>query len=391
MNSPVKLDREVNPFPFYEQMRNDRPVFYDRNSGLWNIFRYDDVQRVLSDYNTFSSQFSGSPQDGDSVFAASMISTDPPRHRQLRGLVTQAFTPRAVEALAPRIQQIVDEQLDRVAAAGEMDAIRDLGYPLPVTVIAELLGIPAEDRQRFKHWSDMVVTMSNVSDGNVGSEEMDGRAVFEMSGYFLDMIQQRRQSPGTHLISGLVKVEVDGQKLEVMELLGFCSLLLVAGNETTTNLIGNAILTFTEHPQARSNLRERPDLLPGAIEEVLRFRSPVQSMYRLAKEDVVLADQVIPTGSRLVAWIGSANHDDHQFLAPETFDIERSPNRHLAFGQGIHYCLGAPLARLEAKIALDGLLKRFCEVALTPDVVIERMPSTLVYGLRSVPIIFRRQ
>ncbi len=277
-------------------MRQDHPVYYDPERGGWNVFRYDDVQRVLSEYNTFSSEFQGGREAGvEQPFAASMISTDPPRHRQLRALVTQAFTPRAVDSLAPRITAIVQEHLDRVMPTGRMDVIDDLGYPLPVIVIAELLGIPAEDRERFKKWSDWVVQAASVGD-ELDPAFFHNTAVLEMASYFFDMIDKRRAQPGEDLISGLLEANIDGQHLDTMELLGFCSLLLVAGNETTTNLIGNALLTFCEHPESWQALRKTPDRLPLAIEEVLRYRSPVQSMFRVAKTDSTVAGQDIRAG-----------------------------------------------------------------------------------------------
>lgn len=367
----------------------EQPVAYDPQRGNWNVYGYSDVQQVLSDYEKFSSRFQGTQNTpGDTVqpFAESMISMDPPRHRQLRSLVSQAFTPRAVDALAPRIREIVDELLDPVAAEGKMDVIEHFGYPLPVTVIAELMGIPVEDRERFKHWSDIVVSAANLGDMSIW--EKSGDAIMEMSTYFFNMIEFRREHPGDDLISGLLNVSIEGQHLELPELLGFCALLLVAGNETTTNLIGNAILILTDNPQVWPRLREQPDRLPAAIEEVLRYRSPVQSMYRVSREEVVLSGVRIPANEPIVAWIGSANHDETQFPQAEDYVFDRAPNRHLAFGQGIHYCLGAPLARLEAKIALGEMIKRFSSIERVPDASIERIPSTLIYGLTSLPITF---
>ena len=388
MAALASIEEQLNPFPLYQTMRRSQPVYYDRQRQNWNIFRYDDVQRVLSDYSLFSSKFAGDiPDSADEPFAASMIATDPPRHRQLRSLVTQAFTPKAVDALAPRITEIVHHHLDQVMAGGGMDVIQDLGYPLPVIVIAELLGIPTEDRERFKTWSDVIVSLADLG-GNVDYAAFNNSAVLEMSAYFFNMIEKRRQEPGDDLISGLLAAEVDGQKLSLVELLGFCALLLVAGNETTTNLIGNGMLTFSEHPEAWEHLRKQPDLLAQAIEEVLRYRSPVQAMFRVTTQEVELAGQVIPAHAPLVAWIGAANHDEGQFTDPEKFDIARAPNRHLAFGQGIHYCLGAPLARLEARIAFQAMLERFDTVELAQDIKLERLPSLIVYGVRSLPISF---
>ncbi len=387
MSTMRNIDRVIDPFPAYARMRADNPVFYDPQTHHWNVFRYEDVQRVLSDYETFSSQFAGDPNDPTQPFAASMITTDPPKHRELRSLVTQAFTPRAVEALTPRIEQIVREHLDQARGKPVFDVIADLAVPLPVIVIAEMLGIPAADRGKFKTWSDQVVSLANVAgEFNYAAFTENSTAIIEMGGYFFTMIEQRKTQPGDDLISALVQAEVDGRKLETIELLGFCLLLLVAGNETTTNLIGNAMLTFAERPEDWQRLRKDPALLQPAIEEVLRFRSPVQSMFRVAKPGAEIGGTQLPDGARMVAWIGSANHDEAQFPAADTFQLDRTPNRHLAFGQGIHFCLGAPLARLEARIALTQMLERMRTIRLAPGTQIQRVPSTLVYGLESLPL-----
>jgi cytochrome P450 len=379
------LDDEhpLNPFPHYERMRESAPVFHDEQSGSWHVFGYEDVQRVLTEHAAFSSRMvPDDPSETGQLFAASLISTDPPRHRQLRSLVTQAFTPKAVDALAPRISALAEEMLDVIAYTGTADLIEALAYPLPVIVIAELMGIPAEDRNRFKQWSDVIVSQTRA-----GAENADHRATNrEMTEYFLAMIEQRRSRPGNDLISSLLAAEIEGQKLSVAELLGFCSLLLVAGNETTTNLIGNAVLSFTEAPETIERLAADPSLLPQAIEEVLRYRSPVQSMYRVTATDTTLGGLPIPAGSPVVAWIGSANRDERQFERPERFDIQRAPNRHLAFGQGIHFCLGAPLARLEARIALGAVLSRLPGLTLAAGARLERMESTIIYGLKELPV-----
>lgn len=373
----------LDPYPHYKRMRDTAPVFHDEQSGSWHVFRYDDVHRVLSDHATFSSKMGGDdPSETGQLFAASLISTDPPRHRQLRSLVTQAFTPKAVDALAPRISEITDELLKGVAPLGTADLIEELAYPLPVIVIAELMGIPADDRTRFKKWSDAVVSQTRT-----GAEDADHHATNqEMTEYFLTMIEQRRSLPGNDLISNLLAAEIEGQKLSAAELLGFCSLLLVAGNETTTNLIGNAVLCFTEKPGTIERLRADPSLLPQAVEEVLRYRSPVQSMYRVTAADTNLGDLQIPAGAPLVAWIGSANRDEGHFQRPDEFDIDRGPSRHLSFGQGIHFCLGAPLARLEARIALEAVLADLPGLTLTPGARLERMDSTIIYGVKELPL-----
>ncbi len=376
-------EHPLDPFPYYERMREAAPVFHDEQSGSWHVFRYDDVQRVLSEHARFSSRMHGDdPSETGHLFASSLITTDPPRHRQLRSLVTQAFTPKAVDALAPRISELTDELLEGIASLGTADLIQALAYPLPVIVISELMGIPAADRDRFKQWSDVIVSQTRT-----GATTEDHQATNqEMTGYFLALIEQRRSRPGNDLISNLLAAEIDGQKLNVAELLGFCALLLVAGNETTTNLIGNAVLCFTEVPGTIERLVEEPSLLPQAIEEVLRFRSPVQSMYRVTVAHTTLGDMGIPAGAPVVAWIGSANRDERQFERPARFDIDRGQIRHLAFGHGIHFCLGAPLARLEARIALEATLTRLPGLTLAPGAQLERMDSTIVYGVKTLPV-----
>jgi cytochrome P450 len=363
-------DAALEPFDWYRSMRETRPVFRDPRRGAWMVFRYEGVQRVLSDHQRFSSEFGN----------MSLLNTDPPRHRQLRNLVTQAFTPRAVEALRPRIAGIVEELLDAAAPKGRMDVIEDFAVPLPVIVIAELLGIPIEHRERFKLWSDAVV-------GGGAAGMSHGAARLEMMEFFTGLMQERRRAPRDDLISGLLAASIDGESLDQRELLSFCVLLLVAGNETTTNLIGNAVLCLDEHPEAAADLGAHPELVPGAVEEVLRYRSPVQAMYRVARAEVRLDGQTVHPGETAVAWIGSANRDPGQFADPDRFDVRRSPNRHIAFGQGIHFCLGAPLARLEGTIALAALVSRLGPLELD-RAGIEPLPGHLLHGVRRLPVRF---
>ena len=365
-----------NPFPWYQAMRESKPVYFDSERFVWNVFRYQDVQRVLTDYEAFSSQMM---MGGSHPLSTSMINTDPPRHRQLRSLVTQAFTPRTIARLAPRVTAIVHELLDQVAAKGEMDVIDDLSYPLPVLIIAELLGVPAEDRERFRHWSNMIA----------GTDEGSGEASQEeMAAYFRTLLEERKREPQDDLLSALQAAQIDGQGLTQEELLGFCILLLVAGNITTTNLIGNAFLAFHQFPAALEQLYADPALVPGAVEEVLRYLSPVRSMFRVSLKETEFGDQRIGPGQFVVAWIGSANRDEEVFPNAATFDIRRSPNRHVAFGHGIHFCLGAPLARLEAKIALEIMLQRLKQIHMASDALLEPVMSPVLYGVKHVSIRF---
>lgn len=381
-NESSAVERIDELYAWYETMRRTDPVHYEANGNFWYLFRYDDIQRALHDYATFSSaDFGAIPLEQRGAIGASIIRTDPPRHRHLRSLVSKAFTPRAVTNLAPRIEAIASQLLDQVTTPGKIDVIGDLAYPLPVIVIAEMLGIPPDDREQFKRWSDAIV-------GNT-MEDGFSPAQRELGTYFFQVIGERRRAPRNDLISALLAAEVDGQHLSLVELLGFCVLLLVAGNETTTNLIGNAMYCFARDPDLVRSLRDDPTRLPNAIEEVLRYLSPVQMLPdRVATADVEIGGQKIKAGQHVIPSLGSANRDESIFAEANRFIPDRLPNPHLAFGTGSHFCLGAPLARLEAKIALTALLGR-CPEPWVIESELQLQHGAIVFGFKREPMTYR--
>ena len=379
---PQALDEIPRTFAWFEEMRTQHPVFYDQlmPMPLWQVFRYEDVETVLTDYSRFSSQPLG-------VFMGSflkdtLITKDPPDHRKLRNLVNQAFTPKTVARLADRITQITQELLDQVKAQGKMDVVSDIAFPLPAKVIAEMLGVPPQDWDIFQRWAH----------GGPESTEarQEGRRPMqeEMSDYFLALLRERRRAPREDLVSALSKAEVDGERLSEYELVQFCKLLLGAGQETTKNLIANAIVCFTDHPDAMERLKCEPSLMPKAIEEALRYLPPVWFLFRQTRSDVELGGQHIPANQIVLAWTASANRDAAQFRDPDQFDIEREPNRHLAFGHGVHFCVGAPLARLEARIVLPMMLEQLRDLQRVEGFPI-MVHAGIVFVIRSLPVTFQ--
>ncbi len=357
-----------NPFPVYAHFRENSPVAPGPSAISWMVFDYESVKLILMDPTTFSSNAtpvgpSGRPLEW-------MIFQDPPRHTKLRALVSKAFTPRMIADWEPRIAELSRKLLDPLVGRGEIDLAGDYAIPLPTMVIADMLGIPADDWARFKRWSDGILLLSDTVSGTAEDAARAGQGFMQVRGEmgeYLNDFLINRAAQSNNLLSRLAAAEVDGQKLTPNEILGFFQLLLLAGNETTTNLINNAILCLGENPDQMAMLRERRELLAGAIEEVLRYRSPLQITFRAIRQDVELHGKTIPSGSLVLVMLGSANRDPKVFAEADRFDITREPNPHLAFGHGIHFCLGAPLSRLEGRIALTDLLTRTKSIELATD------------------------
>ena len=391
--NPLDPNFRIDPYPVYRRLLEEDPV-HQSPLGVRVLSRYADCVAVLKD-RRWSSDFRNAEQlpfdsfDEDLLGEARpFLFLDPPDHTRLRGLVSKAFTPRVVEGLRPRIQVLVDELLDRVAEKGSMEVIEDLAYPLPVIVISEMLGVPAEGHETFREWSRELARSLDpemVVPPEVLRRRMDAIASFDE--YFRGLIAERRKAPRDDLLSALIEAEERGDKLTELELLATCRLLLVAGHETTVNLIGNGTLALLRHPDQLQLLRDDQSLARGAVEEVLRYDPPVQYTGRVALEEVDVGGVTFSKGEQVVLLLPAANRDPEQFPDPERFDISRDDDRHLSFSFGSHFCLGAPLARVEGQIALSTLVRRLPGLELRTEMP-EYKENIVLRGLRSLPVEF---
>ena len=383
----------ANPYPTYHRLRAEDPVHHSP-LGFWVLTRYEDVSSVLRDPRFIKEPLAAlvAARFGADVprgLGLSMLDRDPPDHTRLRSLVSKAFTPRVVEGLRPRIQQIVDGLIARAQAAGSMDLIEEFAYPIPVNVICEMMGVPIEDHERFKGWSlDIARGLDSIllpPDSDVPRRSAAARHA--ISDYFRQLIAARRTSPRGDLLSALIAAEEVGDKLNEEELIATCILLLIAGHETTVNLIGNGVLALLRHPDELRRLRQTPALIASAVEELLRYDGPVQRTARVAGDDVTIGGRTIRKGDMVMPFIGAADRDPAQFPDPDRLDLGRGDNRHIAFGWGIHFCLGAPLARVEGQIAIDTLVRRLPRLALVAEHAEYRQSLTL-RGLKTLPVNF---
>ena len=413
MNIFAPPDQRLYPFEFYARMRRFNPVVYDERKNVWGVFRYTDVHAILADYTTFSSapqkldspSLSSSEANKNTTAAAfqrpSLLQSDPPYHRILRGVIASAFTPMIIAKLEPHIENVANETINQVIEKGRMDLIDDLAYPLPVTIIAELLGVPIEDRNLFRGWADRIVssTGDDMNDDH-GRAKNIAQIVDEMDSYFSAIVEERIRSPREDLITNLIKAQADGRHLSKDEILTFCRLLLLAGHVTTVNLIGNTILSLLQNPDEFKLLQDDYNLIGSTIEETLRYRSPVQAVARIVTKETNLGGQKIRSGQRIIAWLGSANHDESIFADPERFDITRSNSAthhgHVGFGHGIHFCLGAPLARLEGQVVLRVILQRLQDLTLDTDDSkknekdsLSPLQSVFFHGMAHLPLRFQ--
>jgi cytochrome P450 len=364
--------RNTKKDEFITRLHQEAPLYRDE-SGVWVVSGFDDVREVLLDHKRFSSQAMGA--------AFPLLSDDPPRHSMLRALVSKAFSPARIEAMRPSIEAIADELTSKIVAGSEVDIVAALTMPLPVTVIARMMGISSEDNARFKRWSNAIV---GLMDNPMQGERVQTLA--DLRGFFLQVLTDRRTTPGEDLISALVRADDAGVSLSDEEVIGFSILLLIAGNETTTNLLGNLLNRLAASPEQFARLKASPASIEAAIEEALRADSPAQFIMRVVREDTTMAGQALAKGDMLIVYLAAANRDPKKWSDPASFELARERERHIAFGYGVHTCIGAPLARLEAQVAMKALIERFDTIAYG-EVRGRRLPSGLLYGFRSLPLV----
>ena len=393
-----------DPYPVYDQLRTHDPIFWSAENEYWMITRYADLISYIQD-NRLSSNRIGAhadrmPREAKEYFrplfsavSSWMLMIDPPDHTRLRGLVSKAFTPAVVENMRGLVRKLVDDKVATVKQQGRMDIMKDLANPLPAIVIAEMLGVSGADQQQFKAWSDDIAMGLGGIDSARSKEELFAmydvaqKSFLSLAGYFREKVSELRLKPRENLLSALIQAEERGDRLTEHELFANCVLLMIAGHETTTNLIGNGVLALLRNPEQKETLTLNPELIVSAVEELLRYDSPVQKMARLALQDFEIAGKQIKQGQLVCFSFAAGNRDPEQFSAPAQLDIARRPNRHLAFGHGLHYCVGAALARLEGQIAVNRILSSLPGIKLeTEDLEWNR--NLTLRGLKSLPVVF---
>jgi cytochrome P450 len=392
--NPFDPAAREDPYAVYARMREQVPVWRvpaGGQHGFWVLTRYADVEKALRDPRMGKDPRNALPPEQippshpiAAPLTQHMLAFDPPDHTRLRALVALAFTPRLIEGQRERVERIAEELIDAVEPHGRMDLIDAYAFPLPIRVITHLLGVPESDADRFRAWSNTVVSLQ---EGSGGRDDLLG-ALTAFRAYLLDLFAAKRRAPGDDLVSGLLRAEEEGDALSEDELIAMVFLLLIAGHETTVNLIGNGVLALMTNPEQREALQDDPSLLRPAIEELLRYDPPVEtSTLRYVLEDMEIGGQQLRRGDSVLVVIASANRDEAQFPAADELDLGRPDNRHVAFGKGIHYCLGAPLARMEGAIAISTLLRRLPTLHLATDpTTLEHRPSFLIRGLKTLPV-----
>ena len=377
--NPYSRSHLGNPHPVYAALREEHPVHLNERPRFWAISRFDDVETALREWPVFSSA-SGITLDGFSGFKPMIILMDPPRQAELRRVLQKAFTAKRIGAQESLIRHTAQTLLDAIPAEDEVDLVSAFNAPLPIMVIAEMLGVDPADRELFKQWSNAIMATA------AGGDESLARNYEHIFDYFRGVIAARRTSPRDDLATALVQAEVDGNKLSDDDILGFCALLLIAGNETTTNLLGNAAIVLAAHPEARAEIADDMSLLPNAIEEVLRFEGPAQTLTRTTTVDAHVRGYTIGAGEKVMLLLAAANRDPRVFEDAERFDIHRVTRKHIAFGSGIHFCMGANLARLEARVAFEELLGRYPKYSIIAPDTLSYFNTPSIRGPKALPV-----
>lgn len=379
-----------DPYPAYAALRDRNPVYHEPRLGMWVVTRYADVEHVVTSTADFSvERFARLSQRPGTAAVAEVLRhwavyRDPPDHTRLRALLAHSFTPRRLHALRPSIEAVVERLADDVEVRGEVDFVARFAFPLPATVIAAMLGAPVEDMGRIKVWSNQIADF--IGGARSGADAEHAKAgLLEACEYFRALVRLRRRAPADDVLSLLLAAEERGERLTEEEVVANCVLLLFAGHETTTNLLANGLHHLLRHPDEEAKLRRHPELVPAAVEEFLRFDAPVAGTIRIVRRDVTLGEHTLRPGDTVAAMLASANRDPRHFERPDDLDVGRAPNRHVAFGSGIHFCLGASLARLEAQVAFTTLLRRWPRVAIVDEVPAWK-PQVFFRELERLPI-----
>jgi cytochrome P450 len=384
--SPLTIvELDAAPYPFYAEMRRRAPVHFAPDLGMWQVFRHRDIQTVMGDPASYSSEVfhaAGRPE------MQTLAVMDPPRHTTFRKLLTRAFTAKMVAMQAPNIRATTIDLVNNVVEEGRIDIVKDVAFPLPALIIAGMLGLPRPDIAQFQRWAACAVDTLEATMRRQEPAPQSLEAVKQMTDYLAAVAIERRRSPGEDLLSALATATADGERLSIEEISNACKLLTVAGFDTTRLFIGTAMHILLQHHEARAQLQADPGLFDPALDESLRYCAPFQFLMRIARRDVELGGQRIGAGQWVMIFIGSGNRDEAVFPDPDRFDITRTPNRHLSFGHGIHYCLGAQLGRLEAKIAVNTMLQRLPGLRLDPDAPATRASATIQFGFSSMPALF---
>jgi cytochrome P450 len=385
---PFDYEFHEDPYPTYRALRERAPVYRNEEIGFWALSRHADVVAGFKDHERLCNSGGISLEMGDlgqdMSAVLSFLGMDPPRHTRMRGLVSRGFTPRRVAELEPRVRAIATSYIDRFVARGQCDFVADFAGRLPMDVVSEMMGVPESDRDELRAWADTVL---HREEGVRGVPPEGIAASLKLLQYFVQLIAERRKRPASDLASALLQVEVEGDRLEDKDIIGFCYLMIIAGNETTTKLLANALYWLEKHPAARADVTANPALVPAWVEETLRFDNSTQLMARTATRDFELHGEKLRRGDKLLLLIGSANRDERVFPSPDAFDLHRDTSESLAFGKGIHFCLGAALARLEGRVSLEEVMRRLPDYRVDPSGV-QRVHSTNVRGFSALPIAF---